>query len=137
MQGARAALLGAVGGVGAEAEQLEHGRHADGGPHGGEVDAGTLSDSAMTLRLRLPLLVLSLAKFFAAFTSLDQLAIPRGEDFGVTSFEPILGRDVVDGAVQADIVVQLSNTKPTIPISGVSPIPGTRGSISGWSFMNP
>jgi hypothetical protein len=39
--------------------------------------------------------------------------------------------------VQTDQVVQLSNTKPTIPISVISPILGIHGSIGGWSFMNP
>ena len=40
MQGAGAALLGAVRAVGLEAEQLQDGGHGDGGADGGEVDGG-------------------------------------------------------------------------------------------------
>ena len=40
VQGTGAALLAAAAAAGLEAEQLQHGRHGDGGTHGGEVDGG-------------------------------------------------------------------------------------------------
>ena len=41
----------------------------------------------------------------AAFAGLGEFAVALCEDFLVASFEFVLGRDVADGAVQADVVV--------------------------------
>src|SRR6266849_8100454 len=57
VQGAGAALLGAVGAARLEAKQAEDGGHGDGGANGGEVHGGALTDS----RLTRPALVLGLA----------------------------------------------------------------------------
>ena len=132
VQGTGAALLAVVIGACAEAEQRQHLGDRDGRPHGREVDGRT-----RRVRIRFDLLVPRLPHLLAAFTRLGKLAIPFGMDGHVFSEEPVVGRDIADGAVQADVVVQLSDTKPTIPISVISLIRGTRGSISGCSFMNP
>ena len=100
---ARAALLGAVGAVGLEAEQLQDGGHADGRADGGEVDGGPRRGSELKPRL----LVLGLALLLAAFAGLGQFAVACVEDLLVAAFELVLGRDVADGAVQADGVVMV------------------------------
>ena len=101
VQGAGATLLGAVRGQGLEAEQVEDGGQGDGGADGGEVDGWPIGDNGLTL----PAAVLGLALLLTPFASLDQLAIAFGEDLRVAAFEPGLGRDVAEGAVQPDRVV--------------------------------
>ena len=81
-----------------EAEQLQDGGHGDGGANGGEVDGGARRGDGGAR-----LLVLGLAQLLAAFAGLGQFAVAFGEDFLVTAFEFVLGRDVADGAVQADV----------------------------------
>jgi len=71
VQGAGAALLGAVSGVGVEAEQLEDGGQADGRPHGGEVDGRPMGDIGLTLSA----VVLCLSQLFAAFTGLGLVGV--------------------------------------------------------------
>ena len=91
----------AVGAGGLEAEQVQDGGHGDGGANGGEVDGGARRDSGLSLRL----LVLGLPQLLAAFAGLGQFAVACGEDFLVAAVELVLGSDVADGAVQADVVV--------------------------------
>ena len=101
MQRAGAALLGALATAGLAAEQPEDGGHGDGGTDGGEVQGGASG------RLRaLALVVLGLALGLAALAGLGQFAIAGVEDVAVAAVELVLGRDVADGAVQADVVVR-------------------------------
>ena len=74
VQGAGATLLGAVGAVGLEAEQLQDGRHGEGGADGVEVDGRPGGSKGLSL---LPL-VLGLALLFAAIAGLGQFAIAGG-----------------------------------------------------------
>ena len=101
VQGAGAASLGGAGGSRRAAEQVEDGADGDGGADGGEVEGGAWSDSGLTLLL----FVFGLAFLFASFAGLGELAVAFGVDGQVASFEAILGGDVIDGAVQADVVV--------------------------------
>ena len=88
------------GAVGLEAEQLQDGGHADGGANGGEVDGG-LSGGGW------------LAAFVGAGPGVAACGVrgPRrvcGRGWHGSpcrSFELVLGRDVADGAVQANGVV--------------------------------
>src|SRR5206468_1866339 len=54
--------------------------------------------------LQLPL-VLGLAQLLTALAGLGELAVAVGKDLPLTTLEPVLGGDVADGAVQADVVV--------------------------------
>ena len=107
VEGARPALLGAVGAVGLEAEHLQHRGHRDGRADSDEVDGGPRRGS----ELKPQLLVLGLALLFASFAGVGELAVASVEDFLVAAFELIFGRDVADGAVQADVVVMLDVIK--------------------------
>ncbi len=100
MQRAWSALLGAALAGGPKAEQLQYGSHGNRGVSSGEVDGRTSRFSGKT-----GLLVLGLSNLFAAFASLVEFAVAFGKDFLVTAFEFVLGGDVTDGAVQADVVV--------------------------------
>src|SRR5438552_261657 len=80
VQGARAALLGAVGGTRLEAEQTEHRGHGDGGANGGEVDGRPLRVGWLTRLLRLSAFVLGLAYLLAAFACFNQLAVAFGAE---------------------------------------------------------
>ena len=99
VQGARAALLGATFAGGLEAEELQHGRHGDGGTNGGEVD-GRSWHTGLTR-----LLVLSLSSVFASFAGLGEFAVALVKDLLVAAIEFVLGRDVADGTMQSNVVV--------------------------------
>ena len=102
VEGTGAALLAAAIGAGHEAEQGQHLSDGDGGTHGGEVDGGTW-DSAWRLLLFVP----GLPQLFAAFAGLGELAVALGMDGLVVAEQAVVGCDVADGTVQADVVVML------------------------------
>jgi len=86
MQGAGAALLGAMNARRAEAEQAEDVHHADRGADGGEVD-GRIGDTGLTLTAPLRPLLLGLANDFAVLAGCDELAIAGREDLLVPGGE--------------------------------------------------
>ncbi len=102
VQGAGSALLGAAGAVGLEAEQLQDGGHGDGGADGGEVDGGPRSDWPWARMLARCWAWRSCLRRSRASASLRSRA---SKISCVAAFELVLGRDVADGAVQADGVV--------------------------------
>ncbi len=104
MERARASLLGASDSVGLKAEQLENGRHGDGRADGSEVDRRAWGSAWRGLLL---LLVLSEPQLFASFASLGELAVAVGVDLLVAACHLVLGSDIADGAVQADVVIVL------------------------------
>ena len=107
VQRARSAVLGALSGAGLPAEQLEDGGDRDGGADGDEVDGETRNgmwrDSVLTLSSAC--IALGLAFVLTDFAGLGEFAVAFIGNGLVSSFEAILGSDVADGAVQADVVV--------------------------------
>jgi hypothetical protein len=101
MQGAGAALLSTAGAAGVEAEQLQDSGHGHEAADGGEVDCRASGSRRRSWRL----LVLGLADLLAAFACLGQFAVASGEDFLVAAFEFVFGSEVIDGRVEADVVV--------------------------------
>lgn len=111
VQGARSAMLSALSGAVLPAEQFEDGGDRHGGADGGEVDGrarrglrrGLRSDSGLTLALGS--FVLGLALLLTHLAGLGEFAVAFLADLDVSPLESIPGRDVADGAVQADVVV--------------------------------
>jgi hypothetical protein len=95
-----AALLASVAGLRHEAQQGEDLGDGDGRPQGREVKGW-----ARAIEWCWRLLVLGLAQLLAALASLGQFAVALSEDFLVPTVEFVFGRDVTDGAVQADQIV--------------------------------
>src|ERR1700728_365604 len=95
VEGTGAALLAAVIGTGHEAKQAQHLSDGDGGTHGGEVDG------RMRLGPALLLFVPGLPHLFAALAGLGQLAVALAMDGLVVAEQPVVGRDVAHGTVQA------------------------------------
>jgi hypothetical protein len=84
-----------------EAEQLQDSGHGHKVADGGEVDRGAGGSGRLSCRL----LMLGLAELLAAFACLGQFAVASGEDFLVVAFEFVLGSEVADRGVEADVVV--------------------------------
>ena len=99
VQRTRATLLGTPLAARSKAEQVQHSGHGDDGPHSGEVDGGAGGGRGCGFGAG------GLALLPAAFAGLGQLAIAGLVNLLVAAIEFVLGRDVADGAVQADRVV--------------------------------
>ena len=100
MQWAGTALLAGVVGAWREAEQHQHLGDGDGGADGGEVDGGP-----RRIGLLFELLVAGLSGLLAKFASLGEFAVALGEDGDILAKECVVGRDIADGAIQANSVV--------------------------------
>ena len=101
VQGAWSALLGAATALSLPAEQVEDGGDGEGGADGGEVDGWPSSDDG----LRPAAIMLGLARQTAAFAGLGESAVAFVGNVFVSALEAVLGGDVANGAVQADVVV--------------------------------
>src|ERR1043166_3229564 len=100
VQGTGAAVLGAELGVGLAAEQLKDSGDRHGGANGVEVDGG-----AGRLGALFPALLACLPQLLAAVSSLGEFAIALAVNGLIVAEEFVLGGDVADGAVQANVIV--------------------------------
>ena len=101
-KGQAAALLAVVIGTGREAQEGQDLGDGDGGTDGGEVNGGAFGIGA-----GFELVMAGLPHALAAFAGLGELAVACGMDGGIVAEQAVVGGDVADGAVQADMVVMV------------------------------
>jgi len=95
------ALLSAAFRIGLPAEQVENSGDGDGGADGSKVDGGPSRDDG----LRRAALMLGLARQTASFAGRGEFAVAFVGNVFVSALKSILGGNVANGAVQADVVV--------------------------------